>query len=91
LSNETDQRDALERRLLRYLLDHPAAADSIDGVRMWWLRDSVTSQADLQIVLDRLLQKGWIVTRGDRPEARIYTLNERERESAERFAAGESL
>jgi DNA-binding PadR family transcriptional regulator len=94
LADELQDREVLERMVLRYLLDHPTAADSIEGVRLWWLRDTETvSQPVLQIVLNGLLEREWLVTHGDRPETQIYRLNEREREAVERFIAetGERL
>jgi hypothetical protein len=89
LANDAQEREALGRLLLRYLIDHPAAADSIAGVRSWWLRGRIVNPRDLQIVLDEYLNKGWLVARGDHPETRIYSLNDREREAVERFVAGE--
>jgi hypothetical protein len=87
LANKVQNRDALERLVLRYLLEHPAAADSIEGVRLWWLRGAgAVSQSMLRTVLDELLRREWLMTRGDRPETRIYCLNENEREAVERFA-----
>jgi DNA-binding PadR family transcriptional regulator len=86
LTDEVQDSNVLERLVLRYLLDHPSAADSIEGVRLWWLREAgAVSQVELERVLNKLLERGWLVTRGDRPETRIYSLNEREREAVERF------
>ena len=49
------------------------------------------SQPVLQIVLNGLLEREWLVTHGDRTQ--IYSLNKREREAVERFIAesGERL
>lgn len=78
----------MERLVLRYLLRHPAAADSAQGVRLWWLRDAgEVSQAMLMAALEELLEKGWLVTRGETPETRIYSLNDREHKAIESFAA----
>lgn len=88
LADEIQDRELLERQVLRYVLQHPTAADSIEGVRLWWLRDTgVVNAAELQIVLDELSKRGWLVTRGDRPEMQIYGLNERERTAVEQFIA----
>ncbi len=88
LADEIQDRELLERQVLRYVLEHPTAADSIEGVRLWWLRDAgVVNAAELQIVLDELSKRGWLVTRGDRPEMQIYGLNERERTAVEQFVA----
>jgi DNA-binding PadR family transcriptional regulator len=72
--------------VLRYLLRYPAAADSVEGVRLWWLGEAgAVSQEMLRNVMDGLFERGWLVARGDRPETRIYSLNERERAAVERF------
>ena len=88
LADEVHDRDTIERLVLGYLLQHPAAADSIDGVRLWWLREAgPVSQTVLNTVLDELFQRGWLATRGDRPETRIYSLNDHARAAVERFLA----
>jgi hypothetical protein len=88
LTDEVHERESVERLVLRYLLRHPAAADSAEGVRLWWLRDAgEVSQAMLMAALEELLERGWLVTRGETPEMRIYSLNEGEREAVARFAA----
>jgi len=88
LSDENHDRKVLEREVLRYLIEHPSAADSIEGVRFWWLRHlGQASEPLLQSVLDQLLKRGWLVTRGDRPETKIYSLNERERAAVERYVS----
>jgi hypothetical protein len=28
------------RQILMYLLEYPAAADSMEGIRLWWLREA---------------------------------------------------
>jgi len=42
-----------------YIARHPNAADSIEGIRRWWLPSSVVASAfDVQIALDRLVAAG---------------------------------
>jgi len=42
-----------------YIARHPDAADSIEGIRRWWLPPSVVaSSADVQAALDRLVAAG---------------------------------
>lgn len=36
MANEPNYRDSVEGKLLRYLLEHPSAADGAEGVRHWW-------------------------------------------------------
>ena len=86
LADTTQDRANVEREVLRYVVEHPTAADSVEGVRLWWLRKmGIESEPLLRTVLDELLERGWLVTRGDRPENKIYSLNERERASVERY------
>ncbi len=68
------------------MLRNPAAADSVEGVRLWWLGEAgAVSHEMLRNAMDGLFERGWLVTRGDRPETRIYGLNERESEAVKRF------
>jgi DNA-binding PadR family transcriptional regulator len=86
VADEIQDKDTLERLVLSYVTEHPTAADTIDGVRLWWLREAGTvSPIVLRMVLDELLKRGWLVARGNRPETRIYSLNERERDAVKRF------
>jgi hypothetical protein len=86
LASEPNYRRFVERKLLRYLLDHPAAADGAEGVRHWWLRDAGdVSPMVVRDVLDGLWKRGWLITHGETPETRIYALNELEKEAVTRF------
>jgi hypothetical protein len=56
----------LELDILRYLLDHPAAKDTVDGIRVWWLpADTQASAGEVAATVARLVQRGWLVTGGD--------------------------
>lgn len=92
MSDETNRRHRLQHKILRYLLDHPTAADSAEGVRHWWLRDmGELSGAMTTDALEELLGRGLLVSRGDPPETRIYSLNEQMKESAVRFITNSIL
>jgi hypothetical protein len=58
----------LAERILRYLDEHPDAADTAEGVRVWWLLEQVFKESigDVQHALDQLVSQG-AVTRIDRP------------------------
>jgi hypothetical protein len=47
----------LERALLRYCADHPFAADSVEGVRRWWLADPAIPLADVEAALAALVAR----------------------------------
>ena len=54
--------------ILRYLNDHPDAADTAAGIRQWWLplEDDELSTAAVQAALDLLVAQG-AIARIDRP------------------------
>ncbi len=76
---ETRQR-IIERDVLTYVLERPAAKDTAEGVRHWWLREAgeVTAR-DVRAVLASLEAKGWMAARGMQGEAgedaTVYELN----------------
>ncbi len=49
--------------IARYLREHPEAADSLDGIRHWWLPQLRLQEASAQIeqALFELLERGVIV------------------------------
>jgi hypothetical protein len=52
--------------IARYLKDHPDAADSLEGIRRWWLPrvrlEETTAQ--LEEALEDLLRRGVVVRQG---------------------------
>jgi hypothetical protein len=49
--------------IARYLTDHPDAADSLDGIRRWWLPRVRLEEATAQLeaALEELLRRGVVV------------------------------
>jgi len=77
---------SVERRILRYLLAHPAAADSAEGVRDWWLHETgEVSKAAVADALEGLIKRGWLVTRSNINGANIYAFNEEHADAVSRF------
>ena len=53
--------------ILAYLDEHPDAADTVDGIRQWWLLGGADrSTADVQAALDLLVDRG-LVARVEQP------------------------
>jgi hypothetical protein len=53
----------LELALMRYCSDHPDAADSVEGVRRWWLADPALPLVDLEAALGTLVARGMLEIR----------------------------
>lgn len=59
-----DMVQAVADSLVAYVTRHPEAADSIEGIRRWWLpAGTVASAADVQAALNRLVLAEILVTR----------------------------
>jgi hypothetical protein len=77
---------SVECRILRYLLAHPAAADSAEGVRDWWLHGTgEVSKAEVADALEGLIKRGWLVMRGNINGTSIYAFNEENAGAVSRF------
>jgi len=53
----------LEDALEQYCTAHPNAADSVDGVRRWWLADPAIPLADVEAALEALVKRGMLDVR----------------------------
>jgi len=62
----------LEQALERYCADHPNAADSVDGVRRWWLADPAIPIVDVEAALDALVDRGMLDVRRLPDGTRVY-------------------
>lgn len=64
--------------ILRYMVAHPKAKDTISGIEKWWLSQSVNPEGsrNLQTNLDWLVAKGWLNSRYSRESGTIYSLNQ---------------
>jgi hypothetical protein len=57
---------AIENEIGRYLLAHPGAADTAEGIRRWWLPESLAEKPAGRIreALDRLVERRTLVRVG---------------------------
>jgi hypothetical protein len=84
--NET-ARDDLITELLRYVVAHPNAKDTIDGIEKWWLPKSTKREGKrrLEEAINLLAAKGWLNARSSPQSETIYSLNENNLEEINAF------
>jgi len=73
--------------ILAYLMDHPDARDTLDGIVQWWLperefRYRVTSVKE---AIEELLKDGWVTARKGQDSRTYYRINEEKRTEIEKL------
>jgi hypothetical protein len=62
--------------ILQYLVEHPDAKDTSEGIYKWWLPDGHGwGREEIQAVLDLLTSKRWLTKRGTVPSKEFYGMN----------------
>ncbi|HLF86223.1 MAG TPA: hypothetical protein VI584_04005 [Nitrospiria bacterium] len=71
---------AAAREILSYLVEHPEAKDTAEGIMKWWLSKGSTEREkdEVQDAIDFLVAKGWLAMREIADSKKIYGV-ERER------------
>ena len=77
-SNDTEDLSEFVEEILRYVVAHPGAKDTVDGIQKWWLprRISEEGQGKIAKSLKLLVAKGWLIARRPPQSETIYSLNE---------------
>jgi len=71
----TLRRDALSTAILRYLIEHPDARDTADGIADWWVPQVVADRrGDVENMLEHLCAIGWITVIERSGSRRLYGL-----------------
>jgi hypothetical protein len=67
------------RAIVRYMLAHPDAKDTLEGVVTWWLRRDPTDKQrrDIKRAIDHLVKLGWVTTRRIPGRRLIYGVDRR--------------
>jgi hypothetical protein len=65
------------RGILQYLVKHPDAKDTPEGIYKWWLPEGHSDRGrdEVQRALDLLTSKGWLTKRGTIPSKEFYGIN----------------
>jgi hypothetical protein len=76
-SHSDQELPTFAKEILRYLADHPGAADTVQGITQWWLHQTwaEVKTRDAQIALDLLVKKEWL-TEIEIPSPKVYRINE---------------
>jgi len=70
-----ESRDAeIRHSILEYLVRHPGAKDTRDGVINWWIAKPCEDERLADQVLEALVTEGWVLKRNTTSQA-IYSLN----------------
>jgi hypothetical protein len=76
---EGSGRDAqtLSRQMLLYLVDHPDAKDTAEGILKWWIpaQGGDQDQELVQETLNELVARGWVARRKTATSEVIYGLS----------------
>ena len=71
------------RDILRYLIEHPEAKDTVDGIIRWWfpqVEDEIQAE-EIRAALDQLVAQGWLIRRQTTPAQFIYGLSKADLET----------
>jgi hypothetical protein len=68
------QDTVVRRSILDYLVHHPGAKDTQEGVSNWWIAKPCPEERIVGEALDDLVARGWILKR-DTSSLPIYSLN----------------
>ncbi|MGH7230188.1 MAG: hypothetical protein ACREJU_02365 [Nitrospiraceae bacterium] len=70
-------RSPVVSKILHYLVEHPDAKDTTDGILKWWfpVKDRERKKKEVQCAVDELVARGWIVQRETTPSHVVYGLD----------------
>ena len=81
-----DRLRLLAQKILQYLMEHPEAKDTIEGISRWWLDHPVDkAREDIQATLNWLVARGWMNARTTSPSENFYGLCQERREEIKTF------
>jgi hypothetical protein len=70
------------RAILRYLVKHPDAKDTLRGIDQWWLEGEKAKRADVERALSLLVSRGVVVESRRKGLAPYYQLRPKRRAAA---------
>ena len=75
------------RYILQYLIAHPDAKDSLEGILRWWLPGDFGAweEGEVREALDALVTREWLTWRCITPSQSLYGMNREKLEEIQRF------
>jgi hypothetical protein len=73
--------------ILQYLIAHPDAKDTLEGILRWWLPGDAGEwqEGEVREALDALVTRGWLTWRCITPSQSLYGMNKEKLEEIKRF------
>ncbi len=73
--------------ILHYLIEHPEAKDTLQGLHRWWLPGGVVAWEEeaVQSALDVLVARGWLTQRPTTTSQTLYGLHKEQLEEIQEF------
>ena len=70
-------RTEIGRAILRYLLKHPDAGDTLEGIMTWWIREELLAMRieDVGEVVRQLCSKGILLEKQIAGSGKLYLVN----------------
>ncbi len=76
-SQTAQEEISIANKILAYLLDHPDAEDSLEGVVEWWLHEQEIRHrtTEAKAALDCLVKKGFVIEKKTEGRPPVYRFN----------------
>ena len=79
--DQSDDKQGVEKEILQYLVAHPYAQDTVNGIVRWWfLTEPVKKERDVQEALDKLVAADFVIAEKGSDSQIRYKLNHQELE-----------
>ena len=65
------------KEILRYLIEHPDAKDTAEGIARWWIspHHHEWKRDVVQRAIDELVARGWLIRRETTPSHVVFSLD----------------
>ena len=79
MADTVAEKSQIAFQILAYLVDHPAAQDTADGIAQWWILEQCVKQKAPLVseALDELVKKGFVTERKAKDARLHYRINRR--------------